>query len=132
MGIKIKILYKVCNNCKESKPLSDYYKLKNGSDRYRGTCKKCAINKKGRKERQLKSRYGISTEDYNKLFQEQGGCCAICKTHQSNLNIALAVDHCHSSKVIRGLLCYNCNMGLGRFKDSAELLLNAIQYLKSV
>ena len=71
-------------------------------------------------------------QEYNSLFLKQNGCCAICKKHQSEFTISLAVDHDHITKKVRGLLCYNCNMGLGRFKDNLDYLNNASKYLKSV
>lgn len=78
----------------------------------------------------LKRLYGITPEDYNKMFEEQEGCCAICGSHQSEQKRPLCVDHCHETKVVRGLLCDSCNMGLGKFFDSPLLLENAIKYLQ--
>ena len=63
--------------------------------------------------------------EWNALFERQNGVCAICKKAKRLLH----VDHCHSSGKVRGLLCYNCNNGLGRFKDSVVNLKEAIIYL---
>jgi len=87
--------------------------------------------KKVQKNWQLKSKYGITLEDYNQLFIQQNGCCKICERHQSQFKKALAVDHCHSTGKVRGLLCTSCNNGLGRFKDSAELLKIAANYIEA-
>lgn len=76
----------------------------------------------------LKNRYGIEEFDYNKLLTNQNGVCAICKQPPKE-NKRLDVDHCHTTKKLRGLLCNNCNRGLGHFKDSQELLLKAKIYL---
>lgn len=77
----------------------------------------------------LKRHYGMSMDEYKERLKAQEGACAICKkTCSSGFN--LAVDHCHDTKVIRGLLCQNCNTGLGKFKDNIEYLEKAIQYLK--
>jgi len=75
-------------------------------------------------------KYGLTLEEYNKMFEEQGGCCKICKTHQSDLTRSLSIDHCHSSERVRSLLCGNCNVGLGNFKDNIDLLKEAIKYLE--
>ena len=62
------------------------------------------------------------------MLEKQNHVCAICGNKDNNKK--LAVDHCHTTGVIRGLLCSACNTSLGKFKDSVELLQNAIQYLK--
>ena len=72
-------------------------------------------------------RIGCSPEHYNLLLQKQNGLCAICG---SNCRRALAADHNHITGEIRGLLCNNCNRGLGHFKDNPELLYNAMKYLE--
>lgn len=84
------------------------------------------------KEYGLRQRFGINLEIYNEMFQLQNGCCAICGKHQSEFKSALAVDHDHKTGKIRGLLCINCNTGLGRFYDSSDLLRTAIDYLKGI
>ena len=78
--------------------------------------------------------YGITASDYEKMYADQDGKCAICKgegfvmaTHH---RIRLVVDHCHESGVIRGLLCHNCNRALGLLKDDVSRLETAIEYLK--
>ena len=78
----------------------------------------------------LKNTYGITTDDYNDMFIEQGGSCAICGTHQGELKKRLHVDHCHDTGKVRGLLCDGCNIALGRFKDNLDILHNAIKYLE--
>lgn len=85
----------------------------------------------------LKKNYGITLEFYYELLTKQNHVCAICKRpefaldHRTGLPRALAVDHCHITGKIRGLLCTNCNRGLGKFNDRIDLLQNAISYLKS-
>lgn len=69
---------------------------------------------------------GISPEEYDKLLEKQNGVCAICNLECTR---ALAADHCHITKKIRGLLCNNCNRGLGHFKDNPTILRRAIVYL---
>lgn len=64
------------------------------------------------------------------MFAEQNGCCAICGDHQSNQARSMAVDHCHETGRVRGLLCMKCNTGIGKLGDSPELLRKAIAYLE--
>ena len=78
----------------------------------------------------MKNTYGISLQDYNRMFAEQEGCCAICHTHQSQFKRAFAVDHCHDTGKVRALLCLNCNTGIGKFNDNTEFLRMAIDYLE--
>ncbi len=75
-------------------------------------------------------RYGVTVQDYDNMYIEQGGCCAICGTHQSKLKLRLGIDHNHETGSIRGLLCNNCNTALGLMKDSIGTLDNAISYLE--
>ena len=73
----------------------------------------------------LKRRYNLEVEDYLAMSDEQQGACAICRQYVPRLN----VDHCHDSGKVRGLLCQNCNTGLGKFKDNIQYLADAISYL---
>lgn len=79
----------------------------------------------------IKHTYGISIDDYNKMFINQEGRCAICKTHQSELPKGLHIDHCHKTNKVRGLLCFKCNSGIGKLNDDVEILKSAIQYLEN-
>lgn len=85
------------------------------------------------KERERK--FGISHAEYAELHKQQGGVCAICKkpeTATRNGKVkSLAVDHCHSTGRIRGLLCADCNTGIGKLKEDRNIFLAAIQYLES-
>lgn len=76
----------------------------------------------------LKFLYGITFEDYVQLFVNQGGRCAICLTPDPGRR-RFHVDHCHKTNVVRGLLCSNCNTGLGKFKEDTTLLDRAVAYL---
>jgi len=75
----------------------------------------------------LKYRYGITPEDFEVLFFKQNGKCAICRVEY---HLTMHIDHDHVTGKVRGLLCNNCNRGLGHFKDSYQTLANAIQYLR--
>jgi hypothetical protein len=76
----------------------------------------------------VKAKYGISIEQYETMLKVQGGGCAICG-EQCKTGKALAVDHCHKTGVVRGLLCGRCNKGLGLFGDRPGLLRKAADYL---
>jgi len=77
----------------------------------------------------LKKNFNISIEEYNQMLITQNGLCLICGKHYSEFKRNLAVDHCHITGKIRGLLCINCNRGLGAFKDNIQLLQNSINYI---
>lgn len=77
----------------------------------------------------LRSKFGITQAQYDLMFQEQGGRCAICKRPQEECGAALAVDHCHRRGTVRGLLCTHCNTSIGKFEDSPETLIAAYEYL---
>ncbi len=71
-------------------------------------------------------RGGLKESQYKEMFERQGGVCAICgKPSRKNL----AVDHCHATKAIRGLLCFGCNVLLGLAHDDVKVLEQAIAYL---
>ncbi|MBX4212608.1 endonuclease VII domain-containing protein [Candidatus Pacearchaeota archaeon] len=84
---------------------------------------------RGRKS-QLKLNYGITPEIYNEMLSNQENSCAICKTNTPTGRWKVfAVDHCHLTNKIRGLLCNECNRGMGLLKDNAGLLRAAADYL---
>lgn len=74
---------------------------------------------------------GITEDDYLRLMEIQGGCCAICRTDEPwSRSSTWAVDHDHDTGAVRGLLCSRCNRGLGHFKDDITRLRAAIAYLE--
>ena len=73
--------------------------------------------------------YGIGYAEYNELFEEQAGECAICGAHQNDLDRPLFIDHDHDTGDVRGLLCMKCNSALGLFQDDASNLQRAVKYL---
>ena len=83
--------------------------------------------------------YGITQEEFDTLYEEQIGMCAICHTAlkkpwsdaQKKLPHVVAIDHNHITNTVRGLLCRQCNLGLGNFKDDLWRLKNAITYLEN-
>ena len=92
------------------------------------SCRKTSRRQAARNTR-LRATYGLSAEDYQRLFEAQGGKCAICReTRTSNL----AVDHCHKTEAVRGLLCARCNSQLlaRGARDNPEVLRRAADYLE--
>jgi hypothetical protein len=86
--------------------------------------------KESQRNRILQKLYGITIEQYNQLFLEQEGKCKICQRHQSEFKRRFAVDHCHTTNKVRGLLCHHCNKALGHFFEDISTMESAILYLK--
>lgn len=76
-------------------------------------------------------RYGITIEEYNKQYEKQNGCCAICGANDKDLPKKLHIDHNHTDNKFRGFLCHYCNTALGLFRDDVVVLRKAIKYLKN-
>jgi hypothetical protein len=139
-----------CSACKNVYPIDNFNLIAEGRRSkkpnariYAYWCKKCAEKSRKNKKRlyvpktkeegwrvHLRKRYNITPDRYNEILEEQGGVCFICKGKETSVYSKLAVDHCHATMKIRGLLCSHCNKGLGNFRDKIELLEAAINYLK--
>lgn len=136
---------KECNKCKELKNITEYYK-RSDTGKYRNECKYCrndynlklyhsnpkqkANHRKASWKHQIKKNYGMSPEEYYELLENQEGKCKICRIHIDDTEKhVLYIDHCHTAGKVRGLLCQQCNSGLGMFKDRTDLLVKAIRYL---
>lgn len=134
---------KTCRVCKQEKELSFFHKHKSRSLGVSGTCKKCAMknsrqhyknNRSHAQSTKLFKKYGITLADFNLLLAAQNGVCKLCKKEEKNPRKfgiqLLAVDHCHKTNKIRGLLCSLCNRGLGFFGDDPHILRAAASYLE--
>lgn len=149
---------KICGRCKQTKLTEDFCRDKYRKDGLCYRCKTCNnihaekwrqknreqvleysrnyyhANPKRANERSrecnVKRKFGLTPEQYDIIFKDQNGCCAICETHQSKLTRALAVDHDDKTKEIRGLLCASCNLSLGGFKHDPNLLEKAAAYVR--
>lgn len=121
-GSRIDDFGRECSVCGEYKTW-DYFPKARGCFRgYASTCNKCSYLKR------IKAKYGITKEEYALLQKEQNYSCAICGElidESSNL----CVDHDHETGKVRGLLCAQCNKGLGHFRDSPKALMNAVRYI---
>jgi hypothetical protein len=132
-----------CTKCGEDRPDSEFYKgLKNRLCKkhyceYTAACRRRYQKDPKYRERSwaagLKTRLGVEFTAYNALLDSQGHLCKICGKPDgdgtSYQTKRLALDHCHATGKVRGLLCEQCNKGLGMFKDRPELLQKAIEYL---
>lgn len=126
---------KVCNSCGGEKPTSEFKlercKNSNNGIAQRGQCRACLEHRKYK--RFIKKTYNFSYDQYEQMFDSQGGKCAICESKMGNNKTSrLFVDHCHDTMRVRGLLCGSCNVGLGHFRDSPKLLRKALNYLSDV
>lgn len=110
---------------------------KNNPDKVKLRNKKYKVLNKDRyKSSSLKTRYNIDLEEYQQLLIKQNYSCAIChnpettKDNKTNQVRMLAVDHCHKTGAVRGLLCQKCNQALGLLGDNMNIFLSAISYLE--
>ncbi len=144
---------KTCTMCKETKDLSCFGKASWGKDGKNSRCLLChnehtkawrSKNVKWTKAyassyyqenkdlvrcRSLQKKYGITQEEYDTMFEDQGRVCKVCGTSNDLSKGAFPVDHCHITGEVRGVLCHPCNKALGLVNDNKETLQNLIKYL---
>ena len=133
--------YKTCATCKETYPTTYFYVKSKKYGTFRSNCKMCHSvfsAEKNRKPEATQARkdawrkynrfklYGVTKEDYDRMYEGQNGECNICNKYYE----LLFIDHCHNDGHVRGLLCNSCNRGLGVFKDDISLLEKAIAHLR--
>jgi hypothetical protein len=98
-------------------------------------CDDCKADKRDaatRERRRTLRKYGITEADWDRMLAAQDGRCAICRTGTpGGRGERWHIDHCHTSSRVRGLLCHNCNVGIGNFKDAPDLLRAAAAYLEA-
>ena len=135
--------FKICSKCGTNVSINNYYKNKRNPSGIGSLCKDCCKRidatrnplriytkewKANNRESRLKRLYGINQAVFEKMFEIQGKCCAICKTEVPNCN-NWHIDHDHETNLVRGILCKNCNIMLGEAKDNPDILRRAAQYL---
>lgn len=145
---------KVCRNCNIEKPETSFYH-RNKSKGHLGLkymCKACENNKakdryhdkykhseelpKKSYTNKLKREYDITEEEFLTLWNKTKGKCGICSVDMWSVLVEnskgrkAAVDHCHDTGLVRGIICHKCNGGLGQFDDKLEFLKKAVQYLQ--
>lgn len=137
---------KECIKC--DNPSEGFYKHRGTKDGLDTTCKLCMAKRAKerrsdpiigaqiveRKRRSDLKKYGITPEIYAIMHEEQLGLCDICMKPEKRKSYGkvhgLCVDHCHSTGKVRGLLCSECNTGIGKLGDTIEGLEKALAYLK--
>lgn len=143
---------KVCSTCCVEKELDAFHNYKKGPQGKAYRCKDCDTvarkayekrhpqrTREGHRRASLLSKYGLTLEKFDSMWETQKGCCDICETPLSNAfkggatnnaHNTANVDHCHTSGSVRGILCAVCNKGLGLFKDNPPMLRRAANYLE--
>lgn len=137
----------VCTRCRQTKTLAEMSLDSGRKHKISSWCKECrkrsarawaksnpekiknrvrTEDSETRRGYMYKHRYKFSIADYNQMFEEQGEVCAICL---KKVKYLLHVDHCHTTGIVRGLLCAPCNAYLGVIKDDLGVLQRAIEYL---
>ena len=125
--------HKWCPECDEVKPVAEYPRNRSQPSGFAVYCKPCH-NARGRASRDkvggsrtyhLKRRYGITADDFDAMIAEQGGLCAVCVSAPAE-----HVDHDHATGAVRALLGFNCNGGLGQFRDDPTVLRAAARYVE--
>lgn len=107
---------KRCPHCRQTKPLSEFNRMRDGFQAWCRDCKRLRTT-------------GCSPARYAELLDLQDGACAICRGRPGPNQPGLNADHCHSTGRVRGLLCARCNLALGRFEDNPTLTMIAAAYL---
>lgn len=127
------MIYRKCKKCEVNKVIELFPFRSNGLRRYE--CKTCTakIAREYRKNNKDKIRiqkamnaYDITEKEVVDLYLEEN--CGICSVKIKNQR-SKHIDHCHETNRVRGVLCTNCNVGLGMFKDNEQNLLNAIKWI---
>ena len=133
-----------CTKCGEVDPLKFHKKprarcmactrLTNNARFHKLTDEKREAHRMRSRKSGLKLKYGLTYEEFLKMFDDQNGECAICShpvhpTHEDRYQTG-CVDHCHSTGKVRGILCWDCNVGLGKFHDDTSKMLSAVKYLE--
>jgi hypothetical protein len=128
---------KTCGGCGKTKPLSEFYRR--GESGRQARCAECQVAKSKAwkeanpdrtrdqyKNKNLMKLYGISLAEYNEMFEDQKGRCAICEEHYP----VLCVDHCHVTGRVRKLLCSCCNASLGQLRENERIVENLLNYIR--
>jgi hypothetical protein len=143
--------FKRCSGCQVEKSVTEFHKNRVMADGFANQCKICtAASKKkwsqsekglatqkryartetalkNQRKCALRTKYGMSVEEYDKMLEAQGGVCAICKGPSKRKNGLFDVDHDHKTGKVRGLLCHGCNTGIGLLGDDPRVWERAIK-----
>ena len=120
---------KSCSRCKIVQPIDNFTLDPTTSDGHKANCKTCAIP--GQRDYDLRRNYGITHAEYDVMYGQQGGLCAICGEPAAPLHGKHApIDHNHTTGQVREILCGSCNTGIGYFMEDPEVLESAARYLR--
>lgn len=115
-----------CTNCKTFKPRGEFYNAAYRNGGVRPWCKLCD------REARLLREYGITTVQWNQIFDSQGRACAICRCTKPKSKIGWTTDHDHTgAKEVRGILCNPCNAVLGYLRDNTDSVTAIPDYLQN-
>ena len=136
---------RTCKCCGVTQDITEFYKTGRKTDKKPGqrhyVCKTCTKKRlkvspsqspERKRELHLLRTFNLTLEQYDQMVKDQDGKCAICGTTEpggKHDNKHWHIDHCKETGVVRGLLCSNCNTGIGLLKHNLQLLLSSIQYL---
>ena len=137
------MITKYCKKCSRFLSVDEFYAHPATYDGLFGHCKDCErsrarIHQRKRRDADplfaikasLRSRFGMTLEDYDRLLEDQGGVCAICESGDNrSKGERFHIDHDHETGEVRGLLCGPCNTGIGGLNDDLDRLLDAVAYL---
>jgi hypothetical protein len=129
-------MHKQCGVCGLTKSINEFYVSKRNKTGYRGECKQCSLeyhqkHPEVRRRCNLRKIFGITVEEYDAALALQGkkcGCCGISVNDKKPRNFA--VDHCHETGALRGILCRDCNLAIGFLGDNLSGIEKAIRYLE--
>jgi len=123
-----------CKVCQRQRNKDNYQKNREKYKQWRKEYRESEHGKKVRRNDSYRREYGITLEDYNRMFSEQQGCCAICgkkEIHKNQRKIKrLGVDHNHQTGEVRGLLCQRCNILVSYVENYSDLVQKAKDYLE--
>ena len=122
---------KTCKSCNISKELNCFVENRKKCIDCRNAYKRSFRHGDKQRAKALRYLYNITLKDYDFMLISQAGVCKICNGIDNGYWNRLAVDHSHTTGLVRGLLCAKCNKGLGQFNDNPDLLIKAAYYLKT-
>ena len=120
---------KKCARCGKLKGLEEFHRRRTSPDGFQAYCKGCNI-RQATDANWRNMGMDLNEESYRDLLEAQNHRCAICRRGLAETTRALAADHDHTTGRVRGLLCLDCNTGLGKFRDDPALLRNAAAYIE--
>ncbi|MFI5620163.1 endonuclease VII domain-containing protein [Streptomyces sp. NPDC051567] len=115
--------HKLCRTCGEVEPHGEWHRRESAPDGLAARCKAC--RKPFDRAGHLKRKCGITEAERDEMIAARGGVCLICLKAP-----AVHVDHCHKTGRVRGVLCFNCNTGLGLLKEDPDRARRAAEYLE--